>query len=205
MVEHRHGKVDGKAALRDEIHQQKALPALFAPVAEDIQQHALNEQRGDQHAQKLQRIGHYRARRARGPFRPIHRRARLQRRAMERVGYPALAALRHNENAVGIRYTVVAKDVQPCASDRFADQIAIHRRAVAALRGAGVPALGHRRAHGLEQPVVEQRTLFAVVAPVDATVIDIVLVLKRPLGQQVEVIRLVRRAFYPHRQLGLRP
>ena len=100
---------------------------------------------------------------------------------------------------------MVTEGVEPHPACVAADQVAPHGRAVGALRGAGVPALRHRRAHGLEQSVVEQRALFPIVVSVDAAEIVVALVLKRPLGQKVEVVRLLWRVFDLHRQLGLRP
>ena len=161
---------------------------------------------------KLQEIGNRRARRARGPFRPIHRRARLQRRAVQRIGHPALAALCYQNDPIRIRYAVVAERVQPRTEARvLTGKVAPHRRAVCPLRGAGVPALRHRCPQRVQQLVIQRGDFLLGVAPIQPAVcvipvsgaIGVPLII--PLFQKIEVVRLARRVFDLHRQLGLRP
>ena len=211
MVEHRHGKVEREAALRHKVHEQKHQPAPAAAVAEGEQQHALDEQRRQQHTEKLQQIGGRRTRRARGPFRPVHPHARLQRRAVQRIGYPAFAAFCHENDPIRIRYAMVAEGVEPHPACVAADQVAPHGRAVGALRGAGVPALRHRCPQRVQQLVIQRGDFLLGVAPIQPAVcvisvsgaIGVPLII--PLFQKIEVVRLARRVFDLHRQLGLRP
>ena len=204
MIQHRYGEIDGEAALCHQIHQQKYQPASLAPVAEGKQQKPLDQQGREEGAQELQRIGHGRTGRVGDPCRPIHRCAGLQRCPVQDSGYPAFAAFCYENDPIRIRYAMVTEGMEPHPACVTADQVAPHGCTVGALRGAGVPALRHRRPQRVQQLAVQCSDLLLGVAPIQPAVcvipvsgaIGVPLII--PLFQKIEVIWLLRGIFHQH-------
>ena len=99
---------------------------------------------------------------------------------------------------------MVTEGMEPHPACVAADQVAPHGRTVGALRGAGVPALRHRRPQRVQQLVIQRGDFLLGVAPIQPTVcvipvsgaIGVPLII--PLFQKIEVVWLLRGIFHQH-------
>ena len=135
----------------------------------------------------------------------------MQHAAIEHIGDPDLAGLGDEEDAIGARHADVAEPVQRIAGGVAAPgkEVAEDRRAEGSLCRAGVPSGGDVVEQQGEKLFVERDgALAAVAVRDDGALPQAAVTLARvpvTLGEQVEVVRLLRRVFDAHGELGLRP